>query len=312
MGRGPEGLHRFGDKLLLAFCVVVSFWMMSGDEATRIARGSPWRTHLNRFVAAWSWVGEQWSELRGVRAENEQLRARLAEVRLDVEHVQRERERIEQLERRAGFYQAHRGSLMPAGVVRMSVDRIPVQARIRCFPDGGDSVSQRLEMWQAVVDERGLAGRISEIFPPHEARVQLLTDEESRVSVEIARSGVTGLLRYDGRRFLMDHVPVGESVQPGDMVISSDLGSTLPRGLKVGVVRTVEPSPLELFQHIEIDPSVRFSALRHVYVVVNPGPWYALPGEYGPDVSRSRRVQEPPVQTLEADSTAGAAVGTRR
>ena len=83
------------------------------------------------------------------------------------------------------------------------------------------------------------------------------------------------LLRFDGRRFFVDHVPQGEPVAVDDDMVTSGLGGTVPRGLPVGRVVAVSSSQSELFQQIEVESPVDYSALRDVYVVVRPGPWYA-------------------------------------
>jgi cell shape-determining protein MreC len=86
------------------------------------------------------------------------------------------------------------------------------------------------------------------------------------------------MLRHDGRRFLMDHVPRGEPVEVGHVLHSSGLGGTVPRGIAVGKVAEIQSSPSELFQKITVEPFVRFSALDEVYVVVRSGPWYTREG----------------------------------
>ena len=266
MAERPEGLSRVGDKLVLAACVIASVWMMSWDESTRVERGAAW---LHRLVTPIEFADRLVDDVIALKAENEELRAQLASLRLDLRQLSYERARLEELETRAGFYQKSRGRLAPAEVLELVVSRIPVQAKIRSF--GEDS----LEVWSPVVNERGLVGRIRQVIDPQLALVQLLTEEDSRISVEVVRTGVTGLLRYDGRRFFVDHVPQGEPVTGGDAMITSGLGGTVPRGIPVGEVVSVRSSPSELFQQIEVESQVDFSALRRVYVVTRPGPWYA-------------------------------------
>ena len=132
-----------------------------------------------------------------------------------------------------------------------------------------------LKTWMPVISEDGLVGRIRQVLDDDLALVQLLTEEDSRISVEVVRTGVTGLLRFDGRGFHMDHVPQGDPIRGGDELITSGLGGTVPRGLVVGRVTQVRSSASELFQEVEVEPAVRFSAPRRVFVVTRPGPWYA-------------------------------------
>jgi len=121
------------------------------------------------------------------------------------------------------------------------------------------------------------------VLAPNEALVQLLTEEDSRISVEVARTGVTGLLRYDGRRFFIDHVPQGEPLAVGDPVMSSGLGQTVPRGLSIGTVKSVRSEASELFQEVEIETQVRFSAIRRVFVITDDGPWYSSENDFAPE-----------------------------
>ena len=135
----PDGLSRFGDKLVLAACVGGSLWLISLDDTTRIETGVRWAHRLSTPV---EWATQWGSDLTRLKSENEQLRTRLAALDLDARHIANERVRIEELERRAGFYETHRGRLLPATVLELVVSRIPVQAKIKSF--GADSLAVAL------------------------------------------------------------------------------------------------------------------------------------------------------------------------
>lgn len=274
MAERPEALARFADKLVLVLCAALSIWMMTWDEQTRVERGSAW---AHRMTTPVEWGAQVFTDLRAMRNENEELRAEIAAMRMDLDYLATVRARFDELESRAGFYERDRGRLVPATVLELIVSRIPVQAKIRTFSD--DS----LEVWMPVVNEHGLVGRIRQVLGPDEALVQLLTEEDSRISVEVARTGVTGLLRYDGRRFFVDHVPQGEPVAVGDPVMSSGLGGTVPRGLNIGTVKAVRSQPSELFQEVEIETPVQFSAIRRVFVILDDGPWYSSENDLAPE-----------------------------
>ena len=274
MAERPEALARVADKLVLMLCVVLSVWMMSWDEQTRVERGSAW---AHRLTTPMEWTTQVFADLSAMKRENEDLRAEIVALRLDYDYMATIRTRADELESRAGFYERDRGRLVPATVLELIVSRVPVQAKIRTFSD--DS----LRVWMPVVNERGLIGRIRQVLGPDEALVQLLTEEDSRISVEVARTGVTGLLRYDGRRFHIDHIPQGEPVAVGDPIMSSGLGRTVPRGLTIGTVKSVRAVPSELFQQVEVETEVRFSAIRRVFVITDDGPWYSSENDFAPE-----------------------------
>lgn len=263
----PEGLARYADRLVLAACVGASLWFLALDETARVSRAT---SVAHAITTPVEWAADALERTAGLRRENEQLRAELAALALDAVQLRNERERIEELREQAGFFQRSRGRLVPATVLELTVSRFPLQAKIRPVPGATDT----LAALQPVVTARGLAGRVREVLPGGEALVQLLTDPESRISIESRSTGVTGLLRYDGVNFVMDHVPRGEPIAEGDTLVTSGLGGTVPRGLPVGVVRELRAPATELFQYVEVEPAVRFSALDRVYVVTRPGPWY--------------------------------------
>jgi rod shape-determining protein MreC len=273
MPKGQEGLARIGDKLVLGICAAISIAMITQDEPTRLRVGSRW---AHRLLTPVETVFDHVDSLRDVRGENERLRARIAAMELDAGQILAERARWEELRERAGFYERSRGRLLPATVLEIEVGRFPTRAKIRC-PE-----ADSLRSFQAVVTEKGLVGRIQHVLEPQVAMVELLTDLESRISVENVRTGVIGLLRYDGRRFQMDQVPRCEPVRVGDVINTSGLGGTVPRGLPVGEIVELRSSPSELFQSVFVQPFTRFSALDDVYVVWRDGPWYVRPADSEP------------------------------
>jgi rod shape-determining protein MreC len=262
----PHGLARYLDKLVLAACVLVSASLLSMGETSKVQYATRWAHWLTTPV---EWSARVLDKVASLRAENQELKARLAALELDSRQIAAQRQRLGELEARAGFYQRNRGRLAPAVVLEVIVSRIPVQAKIRVTGD------DTLRVWQPVVTEAGLVGRVRQVLGRDLALVQLLTDEESRISVEAVRNGVTGLLRYDGREFLLDHVPQGDPLRPGDELVTSGLGGSVPRGIPIGAVLDVRSTSTELFQQVVVSPGVRFSALSQVYVVTRPGPWYA-------------------------------------
>ncbi len=288
MRRTPEGLARIGDKLVLGACVLVSLWFLTLDDQTRIEKAAWWAHHL---VTPIEWGSRVLEDVAGLQRENQDLKARLTALELDAQQIATERARIEELREKAGFFVRSRGALMPAEVIELVVSRFPVQCKIKTF--GHDS----LRVWQPVVTERGLVGRVRQVLDTDGALVQLLTDEDSRISIEVERTGVIGLLRFDGHQFQMDNVPRGEALDTGDRLITSGLGGTVPRGLHVGTVADIRSSAAELFQQISVEPGVRFTALSDVYVVVRPGPWYSLRGDTAHSESDS-------TLTASTDSTA--------
>lgn len=98
--------------------------------------------------------------------------------------------------------------------------------------------ARNIESGQAVVDDKGLIGRIVDTGT-RASRVLLLSDIQSRVPVYVEGAAVEGILVGRTRdKPAISFTETSEPVEiiPGQRVLTSGAGGVLPRGLPVGVV----------------------------------------------------------------------------
>jgi len=114
-----------------------------------------------------------------------------------------------------------------------------------------------------------LIGRAAEVGP-HTTKVQLLTDTGSAVAAMLQQSRATGLVvgRPDGTLRML-YIPQEEEVQVGDIVLTSGLAGTLPRGLVIGQVTAVEQKDIALFQEAVVRPAVDYREVELVLVITS-------------------------------------------
>ncbi len=99
---------------------------------------------------------------------------------------------------------------------------------------------------QAVISDRGIIGRISEVSN-HSARVLLLTDINSRIPVLIENNRTRAIMTgTNTSRTKLIHLPPGARVTPSDRIITSGHGGAFPSGLPVGVVASVSDGGIEV------------------------------------------------------------------
>jgi rod shape-determining protein MreC len=77
-----------------------------------------------------------------------------------------------------------------------------------------------------------------------------------------------GVCRGQGEQLAFDFVLRQEEVKVGDRIVTSGMGGVFPKGLVVGNVGRVEKQEFGLFQAIEVIPSVDFSHLEEVLVLL--------------------------------------------
>ena len=101
------------------------------------------------------------------------------------------------------------------------------------------------------------------------SKVLLITDSRSAVDSLFQGSRIAGVAVGTGKNAVkMKYVPMNAKVKVGDVILSSGLGGTFPKGLKIGIVSQITKMKQGLFQDITVDPSAEFSRLEEVLVLV--------------------------------------------
>ena len=129
-----------------------------------------------------------------------------------------------------------------------------------------------------VVTGDGLIGRVHTVIDAHAAWVELLSAPDLALGVEFVRTGVVGVLRPRGGRFVIELVGRDEDVLPGDRVVTSGIAEVrdtvdaephdpVPRGLPVGEVTQVAAPSDQVFKEIEVQPLAGFRRNETVFVV---------------------------------------------
>ncbi len=119
---------------------------------------------------------------------------------------------------------------------------------------------------QPVLSDDGLVGRVIRVAGAY-AKVQLLTDRAASAGVQLSRSRRQGVVRGSSPgELLLDFIPRQAEVEIGETVLTAGIDGVYPRGIRVGVVKSVEPGS-EVFHRIVVEPAVDFSRLSHVYLL---------------------------------------------
>jgi rod shape-determining protein MreC len=120
-----------------------------------------------------------------------------------------------------------------------------------------------------VVTHDGLVGQVVHAAPTL-SQVMLLTDFRSGVDALVQRTRASGVVAGRGRNVAeLRFLPVGVDLQLGDRLISSGMGGVFPKGLIIGEVKDIHRNGRQT-QQVEIQPSVDFSHLEEVLVLVKP------------------------------------------
>ena len=212
-------------------------------------------------------------DILALRQENEQLQAQLSQLEQEVIALREQAAEAEILSALLGYARSQPDSrYLAANVIGRDVSPFIRSLWIGRGSDAG------LTRGMPIVTERGLVGRVAEVFATV-ARVQLITDPSTEVNVQLQTSRADGALRAQVNGELwVDLIDQAAEVASGELVLTSGLGGTYPPQVPVGSVLTVRQRDFELFQQAVIQPSVDFEALEIVLVITNFQPLLLEPG----------------------------------
>jgi rod shape-determining protein MreC len=217
---------------------------------------------------AWSSYGN----LRGVRAENDELKRQLGALQVQFQQERARAERARQLERLLGFQQDLQVETIPASVIGASASLDFRGITI----DRGSSTGVTANM--AVIAPTGLVGRI--VTPTaHASKVQLLIDRYAAAGALVERTRAQGIvIGSSGDVLQMNFVTATADVKVGDAIVTSGVDGIYPKGFVIGKVEHVDNGN-GIYKAIRVRPSVEFNKLEEVLVVTTPSPHVGKGGD---------------------------------
>ncbi len=212
------------------------------------------------------------TDLAMLRSENLRLEAEVARLERELIAVREQAAEAEVLAGLLGYARTRPESrYVAARVIGQDVSPFIRSVWIDRGSDGG------LQQGMPVVTERGLVGRVAEVYSTI-ARIQLITDPQSSVNVRLQASRADGALQAQlNGELWVEAIDQSASVTPGELVLTSGLGGAFPSDIPVGQILTVRKRDYELFQQAVLQPSADLENLLVVLVITNFQP-LAPPG----------------------------------
>jgi rod shape-determining protein MreC len=241
--------------------------------------------------------------LRGVRAENRQLKEQIEQMRLEQVRLSEDAVQAHRLQSLLAFKEQFIAKTVPAQVIGSSGSDLSRSIYI----DKGDNAGLKPDM--AVITAGGIVGKVWLVYPST-SLVLMINDQSSGVGVFMEKSRLQGVLRgTPNGELILERVMSDETVTPGETVLSSGGDQIFPKGLPVGTVSSVGPGR-EMFLSIKVKPAADLSRLEEVLVVTEKQEREAV-AESGGRVRAAdilaRRLPSVPEQPAAVAGTAGVA-----
>jgi len=210
----------------------------------------------------WRW----WSALNEIgqlRVENARLRLQIERQRRELAVGEESTAENKRLRRLLAFQPRANRPTVAARVVSRDPSRWFTTLTI----DRGARAGLRTN--DVVVTAEGLVGRLMEVYPGA-ARVLLVSDPRSAIGVLVQRTREASVAEGLGQPTLrLKYLSREVETKPGDVIVTSGLGGSVPRGVRLGTVRAVMRPAGALFQEAEVAPDATLARLEEVLVLLS-------------------------------------------
>ena len=201
-----------------------------------------------------------------IKRENRRLKTEIGELRQTVGELQSLKSENMRLRKIVKFKDKAEYASVPAHVIGKPSSNWRSSVVIDCGLNDG------IDRGMPVVVGGTLVGQVTEVSGGA-AKVTLLNDVQSGVSVQVRRTSEVGIVKgqLKNQRLVLQYISRDSSIKQGDKVVTSGLGGVFPKGLDVGKVLKVSQSVYSLHKIVEIAVPVNFADLEEVLVVEYKG-----------------------------------------
>ncbi len=242
--------------LTIVSLLVLTFYLREGDTGfIHGVRGfvttvtSPVRVAGSAVASPFNALGNVMGNLTAsqetleeLRAENEELTARVAEL----SEAEETATRLEQL---LGLQSTYNLQSTAARIIGESGDAWSRTVQI----DKGSADGLAINM--PVCNSSGVIGQIIEVST-NTATVRLITDENSGVSAMVQATRAQGILQGQPDGTLrLEYVTVDSDVKEGDIIVTSGIGGVYPKGIPLGTVSSVTRADNATYYTIVVAPA---------------------------------------------------------
>ncbi len=226
------------------------------DVSAPVARLGTTLTAPVRSVGDWiEGLGASRIRLEALETQNEELRARLAEL----EEARQENERLREL---VEFAEERQFVKLGARVIRKPVSSWEGVVVI----DRGSQ--DRVQPGMPVIAAQGLVGQVAEVSL-NTASVRLITDQQSGVAALVQSTRAPGIVRGSVSGSLsLDFLDRALLPAVGEVVITSGIGGVYPKGIVIGDIMSVDDRRGEIYPRIVIGSRVPLDRIEEVLVLV--------------------------------------------
>ena len=125
-----------------------------------------------------------------------------------------------------------------------------------------------IQLGQAVIDEKGIVGQITRLYP-WSSEVTLLTDKNHSVPIQVLRNSLRSVVSGTGKNDELElrYLSVNTDIRQGDLLVTSGIEGVYPPGIPVATVLRIEQNPIDEFIRVISIPVAKIDRNRQVLIL---------------------------------------------
>lgn len=259
---------------MIVLCVIslllLTFYLREGDTGPiHAVRGgvmtvtSPVRMLGSAVAAPFGALGNIAQNATASSETLSELKKRNEELTAQVAELSEAQETAERLEKLVGLKSTYSLESTAARIIGSTGDAWTDSVII----DKGSASG--FEVGMPVCSSGGVIGQIIEVSA-NTSTVRLITDDQSGVSAMIQGSRAQGVLQGQADGTLrLEYVVSDAEVATGDIVITSGIGGTFPKGLPLGTVASIDRAPNAVYYAIVVRAASSAESNEEVLVITS-------------------------------------------
>ncbi len=247
------------DYLLLIFLLLVSLFLISIDNSPAASKPK------SLFFGAFAFLNSVTNNLfvEPIRISSESKSATLA-AKLN---LQNERLRLmglenAELKRMLNYAENSKARLITARII--GKDLSPTKSNL--IIDKGEDEGVKTGM--SVITAEGFLGLVTEVSGGYSI-VRTYENGLMKITVEVERNGINGLVTWDGKNLVMKNIPTNYDIKKGDRIITSPFSLRFAHYIPLGLVKEKLTTVSGLFADLIIQPFNDVRTARFCFVIEN-------------------------------------------
>jgi len=263
-------MHRIIKLILIWSVILVVMIFLHYVGVTRPIEGyllvpfRPVQGWIYRSIGQAGGTYNNWLARRDLLAENEQLRLDLQTLAIDQSKLNTLEQENKLLQDKLSFVAEGERRFIAGRIISGVADPFTRAVIIDRGSDDG------LYPGLAVVAGRGIMiGKLTEVNQTT-SRVLLLSDDSSRVAATMQNNNRTaGLVEGQfGLNIAMTNIPQDQVITDGDLIVTSGLEDSIPKGLPIARVTSINQIESDIFKTAVLEPLITIDQISQVLVII--------------------------------------------